>query len=164
MGFEKNDKGQIVRKEGFKVNRKNYKPKAKLTGTPKIVKVNNEEIELFDGGFKINVVPASVNDVWAGRRFKTPYYEQYEKVVMSMLPKIDFPPQPWRILLIWGFAHTGSDWDNPIKPFQDILQQHYGFNDSKVYDARIIKQVVGKGKEFIIFKVKTFIPTDEIIF
>ena len=33
----------------------------------------------------------------------------------------------------FGFRRSNSDIDNPVKPLQDILQKHYGFNDKQVY-------------------------------
>lgn len=163
LGFEKNENGVIVRKAKG-VGRKGYVPKPKQSGTPNSVRVNSREVDIIEDGFKLHVAPISVNDAWQGQRYKTPYYEQYEDILESILPTMTFPPQPWKIFLEWGFSHTGSDWDNPIKMFMDILQKKYGFNDNKVYDARVIKKAVGKGKEFIVFKVKTFNTSDEIIF
>jgi len=101
----------------------------------------------------IDIKPLSVNQVWMGRRFKTPKYKAYEKELLLKLKKINIPDGKLEIHLIFGFSNKNSDWDNPIKPFQDILQKKYGFNDRSVYKAIVEKKDVPKGKEFIKFKI-----------
>jgi Holliday junction resolvase RusA-like endonuclease len=72
---------------------------------------------------------------------------------MLLLPKVVIPEGKLSIELTFGFSSKASDWDNPIKPFQDILQKRYGFNDSRVYKATVTKEIVKKGKEFIEFSI-----------
>ena len=74
-----------------------------------------------------------------------------------MLPKLKIPTGKLEIIIIFGFSSSASDWDNPIKPFQDILQKRYGFNDSRVYKATITKEIVKKGHEFIEFYIKSLL-------
>ena len=105
---------------------------------------------------RINIKPLSVNQVWQGRRFKTKKYKHYEKELLFMLPPLDVPTGKLELIITFGFSSVGSDWDNPIKPFQDILQKKYLFSDSKVYKATIIKEIVKKGKEFIDFSIKEY--------
>lgn len=105
---------------------------------------------------RINIKPLSVNQVWQGRRFKTPIYKKYENELLFMLPKIKIPEGKLELTIIFGFSSSASDWDNPIKPFQDILQKRYRFNDSRVYKATIIKEIVKKGQEFIEFNIKEY--------
>ncbi len=166
LGFEKNDKGQIVRKEGAKskVARKNYKPKAKQTGTPDTVTVNNREVQSRDCGFRVNVKAISVNDAYTGRRFKTPYYEQYSEVMLSLLPDIIIPAAPFKILIKVGFSNRLSDASNCIKQIEDICQERYKFNDRDVFDIRVIKEIVKKGQEYIDLSIGTHNPADTIIF
>jgi Holliday junction resolvase RusA-like endonuclease len=106
---------------------------------------------------RIDIKPLSVNQVWQGKRFKTPIYKSYEKQLLLMLPKLNIPEGKLEINIIFGFSSSASDWDNPIKPFQDILQKRYGFNDSRVYKATVTKQIVKKGKEFIDFNIKALV-------
>jgi Holliday junction resolvase RusA-like endonuclease len=101
----------------------------------------------------INIKPLSVNEAWQGKRFKTSAYKEYEKSVAILLPKITLPNAPYKIFFEFGLSNVLSDWDNPIKPFQDILQKKYGFNDKDVYEAGIKKVVVKKGKEYIKFEI-----------
>lgn len=115
---------------------------------------------------RIGYKPLSVNKCWQGRRFKTAAYKQYEADLIGLLPSdIDIPEGPLSIDIQWGFSNKLSDWDNPIKPFQDILQTFYQFNDRDIWDAHVSKRLVKKGKEYIEFKIEeyngeTHDPTD----
>lgn len=103
---------------------------------------------------RVGIKPLSVNQCWQGRRFKTPRYKSFEKQVLMMLPNdLIIPSGKLKIILKWGFSSKASDWDNPIKPFQDILQKKYDFNDSRVFEAIVKKEVVKKGNEFIEFEI-----------
>jgi Holliday junction resolvase RusA-like endonuclease len=99
---------------------------------------------------RIEIKPLSVNEVWQGKRFKTPKYKQYERDMLLMLPplKLDFK-NPLKIDLIFGFSSKLADLDNPIKPILDILQKKYKFNDNQVQELNIKKEIVKKNQEFI---------------
>jgi len=101
----------------------------------------------------IKIKPLSVNQAWMGRKFKTPKYKAYEKTVLLMLKPLKIPPSPLKLVITFGFSNAQSDWDNPIKPFQDILQKKYGFNDCDIYEATVKKVIVKKGFEFIDFEI-----------
>ena len=107
----------------------------------------------------VRIKPLSVNDAWRGRRFKTPEYKQFENIVMLLLPKrlyipVNHDASEMEIYLNFGVSSKGFDWDNAIKPFVDVLQKKYGFNDNKIYRAVIEKTIVKKGDEFIRFELK----------
>lgn len=104
----------------------------------------------------VNIKPLSVNQCWRGRRFKTPNYTKYEKQLLLMLPTYEVPKGKLEINIVFGLSSKNADWDNPIKPFQDILQKKYGFNDRNVYKATIEKVDVKKGSEFIQFELKEY--------
>ncbi len=107
---------------------------------------------------EIKIKPMSVNDVWQGRRFKSPAYKQYEKAVLYMLPKkINIPEPPFVLTLEFGFSSASSDWDNPIKPFQDILAKKYGFNDKLIKRGIVSIETVKKGQEYVKFKLESLI-------
>jgi len=105
---------------------------------------------------KIQIKPLSVNEVWQGQRFKTQKYKIYEQEVFYSLPNIDIPEGDLTIELIFGISNMASDYDNMIKPFQDILQKKYGFNDNRIQEAKIKKVKTKKGEEFIEFKILPF--------
>lgn len=102
---------------------------------------------------RLDIKPMSVNQAWQGKRFKTQAYKRYERDVMLLLKPFNIPNGDLSIELEWGFSNAASDWDNPIKPFQDILQKKYGFNDSRVIMAKVIKKKVKKGEEYISFNI-----------
>lgn len=101
----------------------------------------------------IKIKPLSVNDCWRGQRFKTPEYKQYERDLLMLLPKMKVV-KPTMITLNFGLSSVLADFDNPVKPFVDVLQKKYGFNDREIVEARIFKTKVEKGKEFIMFELK----------
>jgi len=71
-----------------------------------------------------------------------------------MLPRnLEIPEGDLFVFLEWGFSSRGSDFDNPIKPFMDVLQKKYKFNDNQAYQAFIEKRIVKKGSEYIKFEI-----------
>lgn len=99
--------------------------------------------------------PLSVNEAWQGRRFKTDKYKKFEKDVLYLLPKIKLPEPPYAIFYEFGFSNKLSDFDNPIKMINDILQKKYLFNDNQIYEAHIKKVIVKKGEEYIKINIET---------
>ena len=104
---------------------------------------------------KVNIKPLSVNQAWKGRRYKTDDYNQYEKDVLWLLPKIKIPEPPFEIRFRFGFSSKSSDWDNPVKLFQDILSKKYGFNDKLIRRAIVDIEIVKKGQEYVEFDILT---------
>ncbi len=103
---------------------------------------------------RIKAKPLSVNQVWQGKRFKTKTYKLYELEIKSLLPPISIPDGHLSVIFHFGFSSPLSDLDNPVKPFMDILQKKYGFDDRRVYKLVLTKEIVKKGKEFIEFDIK----------
>ena len=98
------------------------------------------------------IKPLSVNEVWQGKRYKTKAYKAYEKELAYRLPRIKIPDGNIHLRLSFGFSNRGADLDNCVKPFVDILQKKYGFNDNRIYKLTLIKCIVDKGAEFISFQ------------
>lgn len=115
------------------------------------------KVWVYPSGATLQLKPLSVNECWQGRRFKTDKYLAYEIAALLMLPQIKLPPPPYEIYLTFGVSNSLSDWDNPVKPFQDILQKKYGFNDREVLRATVEKVLVKKGAEYIHFNIYTYI-------
>jgi len=106
---------------------------------------------------KIDIKPLSVNQVWQGKRFKTQKYKSYEKELLLKLPTIKIPPPPYKVIYEFGMSSVLSDWDNPIKPFQDVLQKRYGFDDKHIFEATVKKVKTERGKEYIKFTIRELI-------
>ena len=104
---------------------------------------------------KIQIKPLSVNEAWQGRRFKTKKYEAFEYEFMFKLRPLELPDPPYSIYYEFGLSNVLSDWDNPIKPTQDVLQKKYGFNDKNIFEAIVKKVKVAKGEEYIKFEIKS---------
>lgn len=94
-----------------------------------------------------------MNNCWQGRRFKTEAYKAYEQEIYYQLPNIKIPTGNLKLELEFGVSNKASDLDNLIKPFQDILQNRYNFNDKMIYRLEVTKKIVKKGKEYISFTI-----------
>jgi Holliday junction resolvase RusA-like endonuclease len=102
----------------------------------------------------IQLKPMSVNEAWQGKRFKTATYTRYERDMLLLLPKtMEIPEGNLRVYYEFGLSNSCSDYDNMVKPFQDILQKKYGFNDSRIMEAIIKKVIVKKRAEYIKFGI-----------
>jgi len=106
---------------------------------------------------KIDLKPLSVNECWKGRRFKTNKYIRYQTDMLFLLPNnLVVPDGPLSIYYEFGFSSKASDIDNPVKPFQDILQKRYKFDDKLIEEMHVRKVKVTKGKEYVKFEIKTY--------
>ena len=103
----------------------------------------------------LKIKPLSVNECWQGKRFKTKTYKDYERFVMFSLPHMVMPEPPFRMYLNFGLSNICADWDNPVKPLQDILQKKYKFNDRDIHEANIRKVKVKKGEEYFSVRFET---------
>lgn len=89
-----------------------------------------------------------------GRRFKTKTYKDYEETMLYLLPKrLEIPEGKMTVKYLFGLSSKGADVDNLVKPFTDILQKKYGFDDRRIYRMEIEKVDVKKGAEFIDFEL-----------
>ena len=103
---------------------------------------------------QIHRKPLSVNACWQGKRFKTPLYKDYEKEILELLPeKYEIPDGDLQVRYEFGL-NTMADWDNPVKPLQDILQKKYDFDDRRIMKAEVIKKVVKKGDGYFNFEIR----------
>jgi Holliday junction resolvase RusA-like endonuclease len=106
---------------------------------------------------RIQIKPLSVNQVWQGKRFKTPAYKAYEKEALLKLKPMKVSGGKLSLHLLVGLSSKNADLDNILKPFIDILQKKLGFNDRQIYRLTVEKVIVPKGQEFIEFDIQTFI-------
>ena len=105
---------------------------------------------------RVDIKPLSTNKCWLGRRIKSKDYRDYTEVLLELLEETFTVPVEGDLFVYykWGLANRGFDVDNPIKPFQDILQQKYGFNDSHITFLMAEKTKVKKGEEYIEFDIR----------
>lgn len=104
----------------------------------------------------MRVKPLSVNEAYKGRRFKTDSYKSYEKELLLTLPMSVIVPEGDLVAYYeFGFSSRASDWDNPVKPLQDILQKKYKFNDNRITSAHVSTTYVPKGEEYFSFRFES---------
>lgn len=103
---------------------------------------------------KLNIKPLSINEAYKGRRFRTLQYETYIRQLTYMLPdNLNIPRINIKLFVEFGYSSNSSDIDNGLKPFIDILQKKYNFNDKNITELNVRKIKVAKGFEHIIFKI-----------
>ena len=108
----------------------------------------------------LDIKPLTANRAWNGRKRRTPEYKWYIKNLTRILPKLSVPLEgKLQVHYIFGVSSKLSDYDNPIKQFQDVCAEFYGFNDRRIYRGIIEKIDVPKGKEFIKFKIEKWQKT-----
>ena len=89
----------------------------------------------------IQCSPLSVNKAWQGRRFKTDDYKSYEIEVSALLPyDIKNTAEDGQLYeLTYRFYlkyHATTDYDNLLKPLQDILVMNGVLKDDRfIYKA-----------------------------
>lgn len=106
---------------------------------------------------KLDIKPLTINKCWrGGRRFRTREYLSYTEDVSHLLRPLTLPEENLELNIRAGFSNSGADLDNMAKPFIDILQKKYGFNDNRIYKLTLIKEIVAKGKEYIDFELKSY--------
>lgn len=103
---------------------------------------------------RVDIKPLSVNRAWKGRLTKTYEMKKYTRDVLLMLKSMEIPDGELFISIEYGFSNKASDIDNPCKPFIDVLQKKYGFNDSRIYRLDLTKKIVKKGDEYIQFNIE----------
>lgn len=114
---------------------------------------------LRSNAITVKTKPLSVNTAWQGKRFKSRDYKMYEVELFRLLPTNIVVPEGFlEIHYIFGFSNKLSDYDNPVKPLQDILQKKYNFSDARIYRAVIDKIIVPKGSEFLMFEITPYVP------
>jgi len=101
----------------------------------------------------IKVKPLSVNQAWQGKRFKSLLYKSYEEEVLCLLKPLKVSDKPLELSIKCGLSSRNADVDNILKPFIDILQKKYVFNDKNIFKITIEKEIVKKGSEFIDFNL-----------
>ena len=98
--------------------------------------------------FNLKIKPISINEAWRGRRFKTDRYNDFQMLMLSLLPKAEINSFK-RLKLIFGMSNSLSDIDNPVKMTIDCIQKKYGINDRDLIYLELHKVKTEKGAEFI---------------
>ena len=102
--------------------------------------------------------PLSANKMHIGRKVDSAEYRRYKNSLMRRLPDIDIPDGPLRVRLLACFSSKLADLDNVLKPFLDVLQARYGFNDRHIHRIVAQKKIVPKGDETLLFAIDPWVP------
>ena len=108
---------------------------------------------------KIKIKPLSINAAYRpfeGRVIKSVAYRDYEKELWYKLPNKSIPQGKLLLDVKVGYSSARSDIDNFLKPFVDILQKKYVFNDNMIYKLIVEKKIVKKGNEYIDYKISEY--------
>lgn len=105
---------------------------------------------------EINEKPLSVNKAWLGRKRKSKDYRMYEVNMLEALPDLEIPEGKLKLTIHVYYSSRASDIDNCLKPFIDILQKRYDFDDKWIYKLHVEKFVVKRGFEKICFEVELY--------
>ena len=105
---------------------------------------------------RVNYKPLSMNEAFMGRRRRLPSIEttrsKYPGLILTCPAGASWAPAAGCL------SNRAADLDNVVKPFLDILQSHYGFNDNRIYIIEMTKVKVPKTEEYIAFDLY---PLDE---
>ena len=108
----------------------------------------------------VPVKPMSQNKAYLGRKTKSKDYRLYTGNIVDILPPCDIPEGELDLKINVFYSNRAADIDNCLKPFIDILQFHYGFNDNKIYHLDVTKLIVPKGQEKLEFEFKPYIAAE----
>lgn len=97
------------------------------------------------------IKPLSANEMHLGRKVDSAKYRKYTENLKRILPDISIPEGSIRVRILACLSSKLSDLDNILKPFLDVLQKRYGFNDRDVYRIDAEKKIVKKGQEKLVF-------------
>jgi len=101
----------------------------------------------------INIKALSVNAAYKGRRYKTDEHGAYCRKCALLLKPMNVPEGLLKLDIAFYVSSTFFDTDNGLKPFIDVLQKKYGFNDNRIYRIIADKYIVKKGHEKIVFTI-----------
>lgn len=102
---------------------------------------------------RIDIKPLSMNKAYLWKKIKSAAYRNYEKDMLEMLPNWHIWNSNLELYIKVWYSSRWSDIDNCLKPFIDILQKKYNFNDNRIYRLIVEKNIVKKWEEFIEFKL-----------
>ena len=104
--------------------------------------------------------PLSANKMTGrSKTYKTKDYENYQNEIRDELMGVEWPfgDSPVQVHFTAGMTTRAADLDNVMKPLLDTYQVIFeGFNDNKVYKLTGIKEVAGKGNEFLEVTVERY--------
>ena len=103
--------------------------------------------------YRIPLRALSANQLFTGRRFKTPAYRKYLRDLHLLLPPMKIPEGKLELKIVFGVSNARCDTDNMLKGFIDGLMARYHFDDARIFSLMAHKVITPKGGEFIEFRL-----------
>ena len=148
--------GQVTFNKLIKMDSGNITP-SRLLLEKRVIRIEFPDADLQL--YHIDLKPFSVNKAWKGQRYRTKEYKQFKQdvfdkfIVQCRDLKI---VETGDLFAFFRFGLNVGDYDNPVKPFQDILCDYLSTDDRRIIGADTRKVKVKKGEEFIRFKLFSF--------
>lgn len=102
---------------------------------------------------QVEIPPLSINKAWQGRRYKTPFYNDWLRDGLITLPRSDKILGPVEVFLTFGMRFPKkADVDNPIKCCLDLLVKR-GYLDDDVQVQALHAYKEKTDKEYIKIKI-----------
>ena len=104
----------------------------------------------------LKLKPLSANKMFYRNKNKTVEYRRYQEEMRDYMMgmKWDFGKEYVGFEVKAGFSNRAADLDNIIKPILDTFQNIFeDFNDNRVYEIKLHKDIVRKGNEYVNIKV-----------
>lgn len=109
---------------------------------------------------RLECSPLSVNKVWQGRRFKTDDYTSYEIEVSALLPyDIKNSAIDGLVEVTYRFYlkhHATTDYDNLLKPLQDILCKNGVLKDDRFIYRAVVEKYPCKTGDSIEIEIQPY--------
>lgn len=106
--------------------------------------------------FEIPISPLSQNMAWAGRRYKTQDYKDYDAELSAYFKKLNLPKlkpkEPFYLFFEFGTV-SRQDLSNNLKLAEDILCRYLGVDDRNTMSIYCRKIVTKKVDGFIRFNI-----------
>lgn len=102
---------------------------------------------------KINIKPLSTNALHTGKRHSSKDYLIFEKELYYQLPPMTIPEGNLCLNVVFGVSSELADLDNCLKGTIDVLAKKYQFNDKRIFEMHVFKEITKKGKEYIDFSI-----------
>ena len=100
---------------------------------------------------QIPIKPLSVNEAWAGRRFKSKKYKQYEKDIDFLIRNQSEEHGEFNVIYTFFIKNYGrTDIDNLIKPLQDILVKKGYIEDDRKIVSMTVRKIKSKDEKIIV--------------
>lgn len=106
---------------------------------------------------QLDIKPLTVNKAWQGKRFTTKDYKKYTEDCLLLLPRVEVQASKYEIIYrFYLIHHKTTDYDNLIKPLQDIIVKKGIIPDDK-YIYRAVIEKIPSTRDYIEIEIIPFV-------